>query len=110
MIPIDQVQNQKPLSADEIVAMDDRPVFEVFIPQWNRTCQVRELDVLTLREISESARKADGKIDEADYSAKVIVEGSVDPKFRIDHIEALKRKSHRAVTQLFNAIMDGKKN
>jgi hypothetical protein len=103
---------EPPMTRLQILAFPDREAFPVDVPWWkNRICMVRELDMGTMRTISDSCRDADGKIIDADYAALVVIEGSVDPKFLPEDFEVLKNvKSNRAVTRLFNAIIDGKKN
>lgn len=100
-------------SADEICLMDDRPEFLVEVSEWDLTgdnaALVRQIDSCTLALIEESCPK--NHEGPAMRAAKIIVEGSVRPKFRPEHIPSLmKAKSPTAVNKLVNAILLGKKN
>lgn len=96
-------------TADELMALDDRPIFDVDVPQWGIVAKVRECDVLQITAISKMATLDDGTRDQAEFAARVIVAGCVDPKFEPRHIEQLKAKSNSATTALFAAIISGKK-
>lgn len=99
----------KPVTADEIMAMDDRPEFDVFVPQWGKTCRVREPDAATFATISRAARDEDGKFDRVDFLCRAIIVGCVSPKFTLANLAGLKLKSPNAINLLGEAITEGKK-
>jgi len=59
--------------------------------------------------ISKSCVGTDGKMDDVDFAAKVIVEGAVEPKFSAAQVLALKKKNNTAINLLFTAKKKGKK-
>ena len=100
-------------TADEIILSDDRPEFPVEVSEWDLTgdnaAMVRQIDSATLALIEESCPK--NHEGPAMRAAKIIVEGSIKPKFRPEHVPSLmKAKSPTAVNKLVNAILLGKKN
>lgn len=97
-------------TADEIMALDDRPIIEVDIPQWGIKAKVRELDAFTMARISASCRNEDETRDEPKFAGMVILEGSIEPKFEARHLDGLQKKSNGAIEALFLAIVKGKKN
>lgn len=94
---------------DEIFAIADREPFPVDVPEWGKTLMVQELDAATMAIIHKSTTDANGKIDNIEYSARVVLEGTVKPKFQPHHIEMLKKRSNTAFLRVFAAIHGGKK-
>ncbi len=91
------------------MALDDRPAFDVFVPQWGITATVREPDAATFAMISRAARDADGKFDRVDFLCRAIIVGCVSPKFTLANLPGLKQKSPNAINLLGEAIVEGKK-
>jgi hypothetical protein len=99
----------KELTADEILAIEDRPEFDVHVPQWGITCRVREPDAETFAVISRAARDADGKFDRVDFLCRCIIVGCIKPKFGMEHLRKLKDKSPNAINILGESIAEGKR-
>lgn len=97
------------MTADDILALDDRPEFDVYVPQWGVTCRVREPDAETFALISRSSRDVDGKFDRVDFLCRCIVVGCIKPKFGMEHLRRLKDKSPNAINILGEAIAEGKR-
>lgn len=95
-------------SADEICAFDDRPAFDVVVPEWETIITCRQPDALTMAKITESSTR-DGKLDNVDFAAKLILKCSIDPVFTAAHLEALKGKNAAAFARVAAAIREGKK-
>jgi len=102
------------VTADQIIAMDDRPEFTVEVPEWGLVGEdaavCRQPDIATLASIEGSCDDSpEGKRLRA---AKIIIEGCVSPKFGIQHIIPLSEaKSPTAIGRLVMAILSGgKKN
>jgi hypothetical protein len=99
-------------TADEIMMMDDRPLFPVEVPEWGLigedAAMVRQPDALTLARVgSEADDSPEGKVRQ---SVLLIMECCVEPKFQAHHLEKLMReKSATAVSALISGIMAGGK-
>lgn len=98
-------------TADEIMDMDDRESFPVDVPEWGRigvdACVVKTPDIYTLSVIETSCdASAEGR---AKRSARIIIEGCIDPKFGPEHETMLMtKKSPVAIGRLVLAIFEGK--
>jgi hypothetical protein len=97
-------------TAEEILSLDDRPIFDVPVPQWGIVAKVRELDVATMAAISGMCDDGEGKRDRAEFAARVIIAGCISPEFEPQHLEPLKKKANSATAVLLNAIITGKKS
>jgi hypothetical protein len=96
-------------SADELFKLDDRPAREIDIPEWGVSVLVRELDAKTMALISKSTTSDSGIVDSVEFSARVILEGIVEPKLSPTHLEQLKTRSNAAFLRLYNEIAGKKK-
>lgn len=95
-------------TADEICAFDDRPTFDVVVPEWETVITCRQPDALTMAKITESSMH-NGVMDNVDFAAKLIMKCSVEPVFTAAHVEVLKTKSAAAFARVAAAIREGKK-
>lgn len=96
-------------TADDIIGMDDRPEFDVYVPHWGKTFRVQEPDAETFAQISRASRDADGKFDRVEFLCRCIIAGCIAPKFNLAHLDKLKRKSPNAINVLGEAIAEGKR-
>jgi hypothetical protein len=104
-------ENTRP-TADQIMAMDDRPEFPVEVPEWGLVGEnaaiCRQPDILTLSMIEGSC--ADTPEGKRQRAAKIIIEGCLSPKFGLQHMELLSTsKSPTAIGRLVVAILAGGK-
>lgn len=97
-------------SADQLFQVDDRPAREIEVPEWGCSVLVRELDAKTMALISRSTSNDKGDIDTVEFSARVMLEGIVDPKLEPHHLEMLKSRSNSAFLRVYNAISGKKKD
>lgn len=96
-------------TADDLFAINDRPTEELDVPEWGGSVIVRPLDARTISNIAKATQAADGTIENAEYSARVILEGMVEPKLEPHHLEKLKERNNAAYLRVFNAIHNKKK-
>ena len=106
-------KNLKPQkTAADILAMDDRPIFSVDVPEWDllgdNAAIVQQADTYTVAKIDESSEKTPRGM--CYRNAKLIIECCISPKFGPEHIEALAlSKSATAIGRLVTAILLGSK-
>lgn len=96
------------LSPDEILAVEDRAVATVDVPEWGGAVRVRPLsldDYLTLKE--QHARE-DGSFDDRALTQSMLQAGIVgddgEPCFTLEQAGALLRKNTSAVGRVMKAI------
>ena len=96
-------------SADAILDCEDRLPDTIYIKEWDSLIQYQEVDAAELANIAKASRDEEGERDWTEYGARVIIAGSLNPKFNLAQLQRLMKKSNRALTRLYNAIADGKK-
>lgn len=97
-------------TAQEILDLEDRPVFPVEVPEWGCTVMVRELDAEEFLEVNETSRSAiTRKVDSTKLITRTIAYGCVEPSFTPVQALLLMKKSNNAINRLFGAINNGKK-
>lgn len=96
-------------SADDLFAIDDRPVIELDVPEWGCSVLVRQLDARTIAAIAKATQSHDGSIENVEYSARCIMEGMVEPQLEHHHLEKLKERNNAAYLRVFSTIHNGAK-
>lgn len=100
--------------SDRILAASDLRHEDVFVPEWNETVRVMELDALSRVEWDDersAAATAERKSDSSIYSVvRFLRRALVDPAgggpiFSESQLSALARKSHRILLRLFRVAM-----
>lgn len=97
------VTTAKIATLEEILAKDDRPVEELFVPEWDTTIRVQALTHGQQYEVNERSR-VEGKIDPTLLDLNLLIEGVVEPKFTAEHIGELRTKSAPAINRIVNRL------
>lgn len=95
----------KMLSAEEILAADDRPEMVVEVPEWGGSVKIKALSLGQFRDVQEKAE--DGvEQDEHKLAIAMLKEGLVEPKLSDEQAEKLYDKAIPAVTKVLTAIAE----
>jgi ribosomal protein L4 len=101
------------LSKDQILAAEDLPFQDVEVPEWGGTVRVRAMTGKDRDEFEKDAmRYENGEIvtDRTNYRAKFLAKCVVNEKnellFTAKDVEALGKKSYRAIDKVFSVAID----
>lgn len=101
------------LTKDQILKADDLPFKDVEVPEWGGTVRVRGMTGSERDDFEKDTLKIeDGEVatDRSNYRAKFLARCVVDEKnqllFSEKDIQALGRKSHRALDRAFKVALD----
>jgi hypothetical protein len=91
-------------SRAEILALDDRPTEQMFVPEWDTDLTLRGLTLAQLTAISDRAKR-DGETDGLRATVFTFIEGVVEPRFDVGDYDALRNKAAGVVNRVANRIM-----
>ena len=106
------METKAPPTADEIIAMDDRPEFKIIAPAWGMTEErpgkARIPDALTFAKMGGAYPDTpEGRVKR---NCLMIKECLIAPKFEIHHLEAMAKKNPMVLAQIVEQIGENGKN
>ncbi len=99
----------KYLTADQILAADDRPVTVLDVPEWGGAVRLRPLSLAEYWEVENRAQIAGRAAPQEKSLAmlqKSVVDADGEPMFDDESIKALGRKSFKAAERVFVKIIE----
>lgn len=96
------------LTLDQISAIDDRPIIDVEVIEWNGTVQIRPLTLQQINLCTTRAQdpKRGNEVNSEIRNGWYLVEGMVDPKITLDIAEQwLTERSAGPVSEILGAIL-----
>jgi hypothetical protein len=91
------------LSAEALLAADDRETKVVEMPEWGGAVKIAALSLGAFQDAQENA-SVNGEVDEKKMAIELIVAGLVEPKLGSEHVAMLRDKSIGALTRLMVEI------
>jgi len=92
-------------SVDAILAIDDREIHSVDVPEWKCSVKVQPLTKAQEHAIRKRATRGN-KVDEQLVEGLYFVHGVVEPKFTPDQVNRIMEKNSSAVNKVLLKIMD----